>query len=251
MTRRVPIDWGTVRWIALLFVTDVATWVLGLLYVPLFWPIAVLAFWSALSLGAVIVLYAAVAFGHNPGAVLKGAKHWWLQPVFFPFRVVSWLVFAATRKTRREEVLCEVIPGVFLGPRLFPGERALLDAKGIRYIVDVTSEMPTAKVFSEAPFERYAAPLLDRVVVPDDELDRAVAWVLDKRARGERVFIHCAFGRGRSAQVACAAVIATGEAKTAEESLAIVLRARPSVRLRPEAMDGLRRFAERHARTRL
>jgi hypothetical protein len=207
--------------------------------------VSVLAAWAALSLGAVSALYVATAFGGRVADLLKGTRWPWIQWVFWPFRAVSVVVYVLARHLRREEVVCEVMPKVYLGPRLFDRERDRLTARGISVVVDVTSELPTSAVYASPPFERIAHPLLDRSFPNDRDLDALVDRVLSHVEAGRGVFIHCAFGRGRSALVACAVVLASGRAETAEEALALVRAARPAVRIRPEGMARLQRYAER------
>lgn len=246
MTNARSPDRGLLRWTAVLALVDVATWLMAWLWLDLSLAVSAVAAWGALSLFAVVVLYALAAFGYHTGPVLKGERLALLQPVFFPFRAMSVAIYALARKFRTEEVVCEVAPGVYLGPRLFDAERAKLDAVGASVIVDLTSELLTSPVYSREPFERIAHTLLDRSFPSDDDLDALVARVLEHLGAGRRVFIHCAFGRGRSALVACAVVLAVGRARTAEEAVALVKAARPAVSIRRQGVDALRRFAARH-----
>lgn len=241
-----PIDRGLLRWTAVLVAVDLATWLMAWLWLDLSRVVSALAAWAALSLGAVSVLYVATAFGARAGPVLKGEQMPWLQPVFWPFRAVSVLIYGLARRWRREEVVCEVMPRVFLGPRLFDGEHEMLRARNVTAVMDLTCELPTSRVYASAPFERIGYALLDRSFPGDEELDALVAQVLVQVAAGKGVFIHCAFGRGRSALVACAVVIAAGYARGADDALARVKAARPAVRIRRDGVEVLRRFAARH-----
>lgn len=241
------VDRGLLRWTYLLIAVDLATWLMAWLWLDLSLVVSALAAYGALSLGAVCALYVATAYGADVAGVLKGARWPWLQWAFWPFRAVSVVIYALARRYRREEVVCEVMPGVYLGPRLFDREHARLLAHNVTVVVDVTSELPTSAVYSRAPFERIGHPLLDRSFPNDRDLDALVDRVLAHVAAGRGVFIHCAFGRGRSALVACAAVIKSGRAKTAEDALAQVKAARPAVRIRADGVEVLRRYAARHA----
>ena len=240
------VDRGLLRWTYVLIAVDLATWLMAWLWLDLSLVVSALAAWGALSLGAVSALYVATAYGRDVAGILKGARWPWLQPVFWPFRAVSVFIYATARRFRTEEVVCEVMPRVYLGPRLFDAESGRLVTKGVTVVLDVTSELPTSAVYSAAPFERIGHPLLDRAFPSDRDLDALVARVLAHTAAGRGVFIHCAFGRGRSALVACAALIQAGHAKTAEEALAKVKAARPAVRIRADGVEVLRRFAARH-----
>ena len=181
----------------------------------------------------------------QPGPLLKGRRHPWLQPLFWPFRAVSYAVFAGARRWRRGDVLNEVTSGLFLGARLFPGEADALRARGVTAVIDLTSELPTAAVFARAPFERYAVPTLDRAPPPPAVFDDAVAWVTAQIVSGRAVYVHCAFGRGRSATLAAAALIALGRAAGVREAVAMVTAARPSVSIKGEQLAALEAFAAR------
>ncbi len=245
MTTDARVDRGLLRWTSVLVAVDLATWLMAWMWLELSLVVSALAAWSALSLALVSALYVAKAFGRDAGAVLQGARLPWLQPVLLPFRAVSVFIYALTRVLRRERVVCELAPGLYLGPRLFDRERALLEAAGVSVVVDLTSELPVSRVYSRAPFERVAFPLLDRSFPNDRDLDALVASLKARLDAGRGVFVHCAFGRGRSALVACALLVATGRASSAEEAVRVATAARPAVRIRREGMDVLRRFVAR------
>lgn len=237
------------RWTALLLLVDAAAFFIGLGFTRQgTLALAVLgwvATWSALSLLAVCALYLDAARGGDPGPLLQGGRRPWLQPVFWPYRAVSYGVFAGARWWRRADVVNEVTPGLFVGPRLFPGEAASLRALGVTAVIDLTSELPAAAVFTRAPFERYAVPTLDRAPPPVAAFDEAVRWVAARIEAGQAVYIHCAFGRGRSATLAAAVLIALGRAEGAAEAVAAVAAARPSVHVKGEQLAALEAWVAR------
>ena len=239
------VDRGLLRWTAVLFAVDLATWLMAWMWLDLSQVVSFLAAWAALSLLAVCALYLVTAFGSRAGPLLKGERYALLQPVFWPFRGVSQVIYALARKGRREEVVCEVMPGVYLGPRLFDAERAKLEGRDVTVVVDLTSELPTSRTYSREPFVRVSHALLDRTFPRDADLDMLVDVVMGHLRDGRKVFIHCAFGRGRSALLACAVVYAAGYAASADEALARVKAARPAVSIRRDGVDVLRRFAAR------
>ncbi len=245
------VDRGLLRWTAVLFAVDLATWLMAWMWLDLSLTVSALAAWSALSLLVVCGLYLGAAWGFHTGPFLKGERWPILQPLLLPFRVVSVVIYALVRRLRREEVVCEVMPRVFLGPRLFERERHRLEAQRVTVVFDLTSELLTSRTYSTAPFMREAHALLDRTFPSDEDLDALVERVLAHLRDGRGVFIHCAFGRGRSALLACAVVIASGHAATAEESLAKVKAARPAVSIRRDGVEVLRRFARRWSEKKL
>lgn len=245
---RPSVDRGLLRWTAVLFAVDLATWLMAWMWLDLWVVVSALAAWSALSLLIVCGLYLGAAWGHRTGPLLKGERWPVLQPLVLPFRAVSVVIYALARRLRTEEVVCEVMPRVFLGPRLFDRERARLEAHAVTAVFDLTSELVTSRVYASPPFVREGFAMLDRTFPTDDDLDALVARVLTHLREGRGVFIHCAFGRGRSALLACAVVIASGHARDADDAIAKVKAARPAVSIRRDGVEVLRRFAARHAR---
>lgn len=232
-------------WSALLMAVDAALW----LTVGLWWPhapvVAVLLAWSALSLLAVTALYVAAALGRDAGPVLQGARWPWAQPVFAPYRAVAYTLFALARWRRRGEVISEVAPGVFLGPRLFPGEEPELRRRGVTAVVDLTCELPVNRALAQPAYTRWSVPTLDRAHPVAAGHDDVVAQVAALVRKGERVYVHCAFGRGRSAAFVCAVLIDLGVCGSVDEAIAVVTKARPQVRVRGVQREGVARFAAR------
>jgi protein-tyrosine phosphatase len=62
-------------------------------------------------------------------------------------------------------------------------------------------------------------------------IEEAVAWSLTELKSGRELYVHCAHGHGRSATLLAAILIADGQAKTADEAVAVMRQARPKVRL--------------------
>jgi hypothetical protein len=236
---------GILRWTALLLLVDAAAFLAALTFTQqgmvALTLIGVAGAWAALSLLAVCGLYLDAARGGDPGPVLQGARRPWLQPLFWPYRAVAYAVFAGARWWRRGDAISEVSPGLFLGVRLFPGESESLRARGVTVVLDLTSELPPAGVFARAPFTRHAVPTLDRAPPPTEVFDEAVRRAAEAITAGQSVYVHCAFGRGRSATVAAAVLVALGRAEDAEAAVAMVSAARPSVHIKGaqrEALDG-------------
>ncbi|MEI8256786.1 MAG: dual specificity protein phosphatase family protein [Deltaproteobacteria bacterium] len=243
---------SSVRWAAFLAAADVLAWLCALAYAIEGAPVAVVAVfaYAALSLLAVCVLYVRSFDGANPGPVLKGTRHAWLQPLFVPYRVVAWTITALARVLHvRDPVISEIGPGVFMGVRLFPHEHAMLSERGVRSVLDLTSELPTNRVLSRAPFERYGLPTLDRTPPTIDEIARAADWAAARVAAGDGVYIHCAFGRGRSATLAAAVCLRLGWAHDATGAVALVARKRPVIRVGGAQLAALHSYASRLAST--
>lgn len=244
---------GTLRWAARLGALSLALCVSSAWLFGHAWPLlgALLAY-GGVCLAVVVGLYVVSALGGDPGPWMAGESWRWMQPLVWPFRAVATVLWVLARWWRRDGPGVQVVPGVFVGPRPFAWEAARVQAMGVTALVDMTAELPVAGVYCRPPFTRLRVPTLDRTQPTDAGLDRAVAWALARHGEGAGVLVHCAFGRGRSAMVTAAVVLALGRAETVEEAVAVVARARPLARLRSAQIAGLRRFVVRlHAGGRL
>ena len=194
---------------------------------------AIVIAYTAASLGAVTYLYFRAAAGVNLAAFVKGERAPWLQPLFLPYRLVAWCVTLGGRLLRlRQPAISDVGHGLFVGVRLFVPEARRLDALGVRHILDLSAELPTNFVLARGPYERYQLPVLDRCPPDPVELADAADWVAARRAEGHPVFIHCAFGRGRSATMAAAALMRLGAASSPAEAVALLTKARDVIRVK-------------------
>lgn len=244
---------SAVRWAVFLAAVDVLAWLCVLGYAVAQAPVVlvVIVAWSALSLLAVCVLYVRGLDGVNYGPVLKGTRRVWLQPLFLPYRLVAWTLMLLVRALHlRDPVISDLGPGVFMGVRLFPHEHATLSARGVRSVLDLTAELPTNRVLSRAPFEHYALPTLDRTPPAVEEITRAVEWVAARLASGDGVYIHCAFGRGRSATLAAAVCLRLGWAQDVPGAVAYVTTKRPVIRVGAMQLAALCVYASRLAEKR-
>jgi hypothetical protein len=238
---------SSTRWVVFLVAVDLFTWIVALAFATRGHHLvaAGLVAWAALSLAAVCVLYARAIDGtRNPGPVLKGDVRPWLQPVFFPYRFVAWSLTAIVRALRlRDPVISEIGPGLFMGVRLFPHEADKLASRGIRHIVDLTCELPTNESLAREPFERLGVPTLDRCPPTLDQIASIAEWAAQRHAAGEAVYVHCAFGRGRSATVTAVIVLRLGWAHDAASAVSRVAAKRPVIRVRGAQLAALTAYA--------
>jgi predicted protein tyrosine phosphatase len=79
-----------------------------------------------------------------------------------------------------------------------------------------------------------APPAADTHAPDAASIQGAVEWVQGQLGLGREVYIHCAHGHGRSATVLAAVLIALGQAKGADEAVAIMRRA-PGIESAPAA----------------
>ena len=205
---------------------------------PGVWPWGVFLLWPAAGLGMVAGAY----FGMGPGVFRKADGHLPLSTRFVLAAVVVGHYLSLAYYRRRCRAWDEVAPGVLLGCTLREAEAAAAVRRGVTAVLDLTAELPEA-----APLRatRYLnLPVLDLTAPTQEQLDEAVAFLVEEAAKGT-VYLHCKIGYSRGAAVAGAYLLASHQAATAEEAVARLRRARPSIIIRPEAMDALRTFASR------
>jgi len=133
---------------------------------------------------------------------------------------------------------------VFLGGLLFPGDIDAIVREGVRAVISLCAEF-------DDPVERLAGVGIDHLHLPTrdmsppsaGDLDRAVAFLSERTSRGERCYVHCASGVGRSATVAACYLVRKGTSP--EDAFALLRRVRPAVAMRPSQMEAVRAFAAR------
>jgi protein-tyrosine phosphatase len=111
----------------------------------------------------------------------------------------------------------------------------------VTVVVDLTAEFPVnRRILGERGY--LCLPTLD-AHVPDDQ---ALASLVDRALeRGGVLYVHCAYGHGRSALVAAAMLLRRGEAAGPDEAIARLKAARPRVKLSPSQRAALGRLARR------
>jgi protein-tyrosine phosphatase len=163
--------------------------------------------WILLWPAAVMLAVAVVYLAHAPRALGKradGTIAWWGWVAWWPLFAYMRLLHELARTLTDEPVGNEVAPGVWVGRR--PRSHEL--PPGIAIVVDLCADLPEAPGVASGRVY-LSIPTLDATSPTPDEIARAVDTML---AAGGPVFVHCAFGHGRSATVAAALLIRRGEA---------------------------------------
>jgi hypothetical protein len=192
----------------------------------------------AVSLGSVAGLMAARMPAATGKSVCDGSMPRWSVVLFGPWMAVHvfWMVYQ--RKSHRDSVpvVSQIAPGLLLGGfPAFPG----FDAARVAYdaVVDVTCELPAAAsalaTAGGGCGGRYlCVPTWDGMAPTARQIGEAVEWIAAQRKLGRTVLVHCFHGIGRSATVACAALIRLGHCASVDQALATLQRERRIVRLR-------------------
>lgn len=138
-----------------------------------------------------------------------------------------------------------VAPGLAVGA-CFPMEGAarLAADHGIARVVDVRVE----RCDDEAVLRLYGIRLLhlpteDTRAISQTRLAHGVAFASEGLEVGERVLIHCQYGIGRSALLACCVLVNRGASPL--EALEAAKRARPVISPSPEQLGALAEFSAR------
>ena len=199
-------------------------------YAAVFGVIAILvAIFVALPLwfGASFLFVASAYFFNRP-LLLGKRPDGRLSPVavtvLFPYFATTWMLWWLRAVFSGEPAFDEVAPGLWVGRRLRRGEAPPPD---LALVVDLTSEFAEPSHLRDAA-EYLCTPALDAAIPDDDAFRSAVERVL--WARGN-VFVHCAFGHGRSAAIAAAVVIARGQATDVTSAELMMKARRPKIGL--------------------
>lgn len=125
-----------------------------------------------------------------------------------------------------------VTPHLLLGGFLAPTDVPELKRIGVRAVVNVSNEIiaPTAALRA-AGIEFLRVPCWDMRAPTIEDAARGVDFIAERLARGERVYVHCASGVGRSVALALC-YLATHGGLDVERALGDIKRARPRVAMR-------------------
>ncbi|MFT3698059.1 MAG: dual specificity protein phosphatase family protein [Kofleriaceae bacterium] len=177
--------------------------------------------WPAISLFASFIVYCAsapAAFMKRPDGTLP--LYSWL--LWWPLFVWQWIGHEWVRFLTKEPVANEVAPRLWVGRRPRAGELPANTA----VVIDLCAELPAAR--EVATGRTYLTiPTLDARAPTPEQICEAVDVAL---ANGGLVFVHCAFGHGRSATVAAAIMVRRGDA-TLDDVEAKMKAARPKIGL--------------------
>jgi protein-tyrosine phosphatase/membrane-associated phospholipid phosphatase len=141
----------------------------------------------------------------------------------------------------------EVVPNVWIGRRLTRREAARAVKQGVTAVLDLTGECSEAGPFLGLAYLNLQ--VLDLTAPTPGQLRAGADFISAHRETGV-VYVHCKIGYSRSAAVIGAWLLDAGLAATAEEAIASIRAARPTLIVRPEARAALREYAEIDRRSR-
>lgn len=150
----------------------------------------------------------------------------WSLIMFSPYLYFVRTFSALRRLCSGEAPYSEVCEGLYVGgwpsssDKLPPGNPA---------VVDCTCEFPRRLGVSGDAY--LCVPTWDTRAPQPAEIESAVRWACRKRAQERSVFIHCAYGHGRSVAVTCAVLVALGVAEDWKNAERLIKERRPYIRM--------------------
>lgn len=105
-----------------------------------------------------------------------------------------------------------VLPHLAVGGRIQPDALAhLAHVLFIRRVIDVRAEEhDSQEAMDKFGIKLLHLPTIDLRPVSHEHLSRGVEWIVAAYTAGERVLVHCEYGIGRSALLACCALVEMG-----------------------------------------
>ncbi|XP_015876362.2 uncharacterized protein LOC107413027 [Ziziphus jujuba] len=150
----------------------------------------------------------------------------WSIVLFSPYLYFVRVFSTLRRLFSGEAPYSEISDGLYVGgwpsspDRLPPGNPA---------IVDCTCEFPRRSEFLGHAY--FCIPTWDTRASQPHEIESAVKWACRKREQNRPVFVHCAYGHGRSVAVMCALLVALGVVEDWKNAEKLIQERRPYIRM--------------------
>jgi protein-tyrosine phosphatase len=168
---------------------------------------------------------------------------WWSLVLFWPFHLFTRAEIYTKRLLMRAKVpdASEVVPNLYVGG-WFADWASSQTSQRWHCIVDLTTEYG-----ERAHSEVYlCAPVWDGNPPAPADIERCARLLVESAAKGPTL-CHCASGIGRSATVACAALVKGGHAADLPAALALLQQRRHVVRLNAKMRAALVSWAREFA----
>jgi protein-tyrosine phosphatase len=192
------------------------------------WPMV----WPAIALAIMAGAYFALDYRvlRKCGPALPAST----RLILFPYLLGDWITFLVFR--RSGEPYTQVAPGLWIGRRLWRREAIQLVDAGVVSVLDLSAECSESPILAKLHYR--ALPVLDLTVPPPRVMREAVAFIRSRAPFGG-VYVHCTMGLSRCACIAAAYLLCERIARTPEEAIAKVKKARPQARIPAEALRAL------------
>ena len=188
--------------------------------------------------------YLAVALAyvlHWPGIWLKrtnGRLSWLSWALLAPVHGFARLNLSSFITGCGEAAFHEVVPGLYLGRILREWEGKVMGPIKPHAVLDLTAEFPAPSFFRLAP-AYLCLPTLDTAAPTVDQIQTGVEFLTRHLPSGP-VYVHCAFGHGRSAVLVIAWLLDVGHQSDVEEATEWLRFQRPGVCLNRDQFQALR-----------
>ena len=144
---------------------------------------------------------------------------------------------------REVERYCRITPHLWVGGQMRAGGWRWLTAHGVTATVNLRAEHDDRAC--GVPEDGYLwLPTVDDHAPTPEHFHAGVEFIRRIVAQGGVVYVHCASGVGRAPTLAAAYLVSTG--MSVEQAIETIRRVRPFVKLTPEQLSALRRFAANH-----
>jgi protein-tyrosine phosphatase len=147
--------------------------------------------------------------------------------LFGGLHIIHWIAISTLFVSRKVNPCQQIAPNIWLGRLLLGGEEAIFDSPQVA-VLDLTSEFPENPRLRRGDY--LCIPLLDRKAPSPEQMNQALAFIQAQSAK-QPVYIHCARGRGRSATVAAAWLLANGLAPDVDSAITSLKSIRSYVHL--------------------
>ncbi|NJM86409.1 MAG: hypothetical protein HC847_03530 [Hydrococcus sp. RU_2_2] len=156
--------------------------------------------------------------------------------LLLPTLLFLWTIWHIRRSIVKEKCFHEILPGLWLGGRVFAGEIP----DNISLIVDLTTEFiePQDVIVGKT---YICIPTLDAFGPGDEQFSKIVEKICSWEGN---VYLHCALGRGRSATVAAGILLAKGIVDDIDRAKTLLQSIRPGVDFSSSQRQLLERFRE-------
>lgn len=136
--------------------------------------------------------------------------------------------------------LAWIEPGFALGSRPYEHQRSAVREAGIDVVVALVELLPEEiDAWRAIGVQALSFPTQDWIGIPPARFDEVVGTILEQRAGGQSVLLHCLAGVNRAPTMA-AAVLCRSHRLSPEEAVARVQAVRPSAAPTPQQMGSLR-----------
>lgn len=148
---------------------------------------------------------------------------------------VSWITGAILLRFSR------VTPNLYVGPQYGQAGKRALERNGVTAGVNLRAEFDDAahglalEQYCYLPVEDETAPTLDQMI-------EGVAFIQQRIDAGDKVYVHCGSGVGRSPMLAVAYFLAAG-GLSLDEAIEHIRNTRPFISILPDQMARLRQYA--------